>query len=150
MELNESLSHGETKTDPRDSARDGIFPAAKGIKDPLPVLRANPDPGIADGDRNGARVPDTGRNGDLAFGGRELDRIRDQVQEDLTELMDVTPDRGELRLPIERKLNRLVRRLGSNQGIDLLEDDERTELFGVEKLQVGNDLSEVQEVMGQV
>ena len=150
MKLNESLGEGETKTEAREPARDGILAPAKWIKDPLLLLWADPDPGITDRDHKDATVPDTSRHGDLAFFGGKLDRIGDEVLEDLAELMEVTPDVGELRLRMDCKLNFLVRRLGSHQGIHLVEDDEGTELLGVKHPPTGISLGKFQQVIRQL
>src|SRR5689334_18890930 len=76
------------ETEARSLVRRGEFPLEldEGLEDRAQLLRRDADTAVGDSDANGRRVAATG-DLDRAAGSRELDRVREEVEQDLTDLL---------------------------------------------------------------
>src|SRR5438045_9771561 len=87
------------------------FDLLEWLEHPVKVLRGDADARVDDGDNELTAIANVGGDGDAAAGLGELDRIRQQGQQDLLEPALVDQDRAVGRTRLHAELNLLLLRV---------------------------------------
>src|SRR5262245_20887497 len=106
VELDEFLADGQAEAGAADVAGHRIVESLERLEEPAEIVLADADAGVAHGDVDDVAVQPNG-DGDPSAR-RELDGIRQQVEQDLADLRPVPRDVGQVDADVLLELDRLA------------------------------------------